>query len=200
MSKNDELWALVILASTTIPLVGLYRYRLARYKNEKNRSLKGPDLWRNAPQEYAEQSVAEFSQAVSLLRKKRDILDVHSNDYFFTLQKGGWGELQQVLNDSSRVKSRLEQLLAEKRFTEAYQLSEFLLDRMPASLQQDSYPHLQAFSALKGWLDTSSQIIVTLIQLLEDAAVETQELGIHRQRKRQPTLHDIAQVRKLDQP
>ncbi len=145
----------------------------------------------------AEISMSDFRRELQMLRKKREIINVYSGDYFHTLQDSGWDNLQRMLSRLSDAETRLQGLCEAGRYAEAYQLSEFLLGRLPP---EEAYQAQQEFHDLQDiwlWRSESGEIVINLLQNLEAAALQTQEIGVSRNRNRKPTLMAISDLQNL---
>lgn len=145
----------------------------------------------------AESAVQDFCQQVNLLRKEREVLDAHLNDYFQTFHEAGWPNLLKLLLRLGQAESQLKQMLAEERYADALQFANLLLGRV----RQEDLPAAQAkfpaISILAGWKAEADKIIAQVIKSLEDAAAETEEVGVSRRRKRQSTFLAIHVIRDM---
>jgi hypothetical protein len=145
----------------------------------------------------AEISLSDFRRELQLLRKKREVIKVYSGDYFHTLQESGWDGLHKILARLATAETQLADLFEQGRYEEAYLLSEFLLERVSpeeARQVQSEYPSLRD---IWHWRRESASIVIDLLHNLEEAALQTQEAGVTRNRDRKPTLMAISDLQNL---
>jgi hypothetical protein len=145
----------------------------------------------------AEQAVAAFREQVAVLRKERSVLEAHLNDYFNTFQEAGWPDLVQLLLNLGQAEVELYSILDEGRYDEASQLANLLLGRLPHEQAKTASKQFLTGSTLVGWRERAEAIMIKLVESLEDAAAETEEVGISRRRKRQSTYLALHEIRNL---
>jgi len=145
----------------------------------------------------AEQAANDFMQQVNLLRKEREVLDAHLNDYFQTFHEAGWPNLLKLLLRLGQAEAQLKQLLEEERYQDALQFANLLLGRVPHDEIQTTQLKFTSISILAGWKREAEKIIAQVIASLESAATETEEVGVSRRRKRQSTFLALHVIRDL---
>jgi hypothetical protein len=149
--------------------------------------------------EEAELSISDFLREANLLLKKQETLNVYAADYFHTLQGSGLSELAELVKHLEVVQERLQDLFEEGSYTDAYQLSEFLLDRLPPHEIAQAQAQFGAYAHLKNWRQKASDLVLQILENLEAAALKTKDLGIARNRNRKPTLMAISDLQNLIQ-
>ena len=158
-------------------------------------------LWagkrRSVSREEAEVSLSDFRRELQVLRKKRDVVDVYSSDYFHTLQESGWDALHKILARLTSAEEQLEELFKEGRYEEAYQLSECLLDRLSPEEARQVQSYFPSFRDIWHWRIESADLVMTMLAKLEAAAMQTQQAGVRRKRDRKPTLMAISDLQDL---
>ena len=145
----------------------------------------------------AQQAIADFMKQVNLLRKERAVLEEHLNEYFQTFHEAGWPNLLKLLVRLGQAETQLKQMMIDGRYEDALELANLLLGR----IQQDALPSAKLKFAsgalLVGWKAEADKIIMNVAQSLQEAATETEEVGVSRTRKRQSTLLALHEVRDM---
>lgn len=145
----------------------------------------------------AERAVTAFTGQVAMLRKERSVLEAHLNEYFNTFQAAGWSELVGLLVKLGQAEAELHTMLDEGRYEDASQLANLLLGRPPRDHAQSLDKQSATWSTLIGWKEQADATVTRLVESLEDAAAETEEVGISRRRKRQSTYLALHEIRNL---
>jgi hypothetical protein len=145
----------------------------------------------------AEEVVDIFTAQLSTLRKERGLLDAHLNEYFNTFQDAGWPTLVELLVKLGQVERQLLQNLEEGRYEQVLQQGNLVLGRLSPERAQLALRQFPACAALEGWKTQADRVISKVVGELEDAAAETEEVGISRRRKRQSTFLAIHEIRNL---
>jgi hypothetical protein len=152
---------------------------------------------RGVTSDEAEISLSDFRRELQLLRKKREIINVYSGDYFHTLQESGWDNLHRIVATLATAETQLAELFEQGRYEEAYQLSEFLLDRLSPEEANKVKSDFPALREVWYWRSESAGLVIELLRNLEVAAIQTQEAGVTRNRDRKPTLMAISDLQNL---
>jgi hypothetical protein len=148
-------------------------------------------------QQRVESSIVRFRQEVRLYNQRCELLDVYTPEYFNTFQLAGWNEFKQLLEDLDYADSKLDSLMQSGEFEEAETLVNMLLGVLSPEELERAMRNFQSLAHLSNWRNDAADGVVRLVRGLEEAATETKELGVSRQRSRKPTLLAINELQTL---
>lgn len=195
-SANSEIVVVFSLASIVMAfgaLVGLRLFLQSRYRAG---APYGFGAFNHIHQR-VESSIIEFRKELAAYHQRRILLDVHTPEYFNTFQLAGWDQFRQLLEDLSYAESTLDRLMESGEFEEADLLVNLLMGHLPETDVARATRHFRSFAHLADWRKTAGDMVLHIIQSLENAALETKNLGVNRQSKRKPTLLSIHELQNI---
>jgi hypothetical protein len=151
----------------------------------------------NPARSIASAKVKQFEEELEAVRKRRSLIEAHQNEYFNTLQDSGWPSLVQLLAQLEQAQDQLNILMKDGRYEAAAELAGLLLDETPEGERGVGQQMFPSSASLKCWRERADQLLLQVVQGLEDAAGEVQNLGVSRTRKRQGTLISVSMVKRL---
>lgn len=187
----------ILLAILTASLGTLAWYLLQSSAWGRKGQWELSELNRQLVANEAASCLALYSEEVSRFRKRRNVLDMHVNEYFHTFQDAGWPALKQLLANLGQVETQLHKMMEAEAYEDVIGISNLLLDRVSEAEKTRSCDCYPTFAEFCGWQQKGESLLLQIVNCLEGAAGETRDMGISRQRKRQPTLVAISEVRQL---
>ena len=92
--------------------------------------------------------------------------------------------------------NELHIMLDQKRCKEVKAVCDYLLGRLEAKEAREVVAAYDGLSELRNWRQSSTEILLRVIQATTNSAHETKELGISRnKRDRKPTLMTLSDLR-----
>ena len=177
--------------------IALYFAHLAYVKSQPaSARTKGiPEF--DSSERVAIEQIDRFQKKISFLTRKVELVEEHAGEYFFVLHDHGWKRVVEVVEKLAQVNVDLNRWIEERRFDNALALAQFISGptKDPNSLIR-SLTQVE-LTTIENWEDETNQIILKVATELGNAALDTKELGISRQRKRNPTLMAVQEIMRL---
>jgi len=193
-STHVEATEVVALACLFLSLVGLFTFRYILRQQGSARNVFGG--FRHV-QQRVETKICEFRKELALYRQRCHLLDVYTPEYFNTFQAAGWNEFKQLLSDLEYADNLLDSLMESGDFEEAEALINLLMGHLSGDELVRAERNFQSLIHLHDWRKDASSKVLNIVQAIKEAAVQTKDLGIDRQRRRKPTLLAIDELQNL---
>jgi hypothetical protein len=138
---------------------------------------------------------AVFQRECNDFRLRVHMMDEHIPEYASVFHEAGWSSMISTMHNLEGLQDILNSLATKRNFPEVTRIIKSLNGEGPCDGEVTTRGAQAALLALGDWKMKTRAIFLNLIENLHEEALKTKELGVARNRKRQPTLTAIKALR-----
>jgi hypothetical protein len=142
------------------------------------------------------EAAAQLKTDLREFQAKIALLEEYAPEYHNSFTSGGWVWLTSTAEHLSAAEHIIDLFLSSGRYQDAYCLSAFLNGNLAHAEMPLAALRFADFVDLLDWKARTKEQLIKLLDLVQEGATLNKEIGLQRTRKRRPTIHTIADLKR----